>query len=116
MTKPQVEILRAIAGLPDDDWQPEHWAVFTTAQDRARREEDREDRAAARRTASRSRKLLAAGTRAQSLQRFPRDTIPRQTALISAHIARRPAGLHRDIPIAGRSRLRRAEKSSRYNG
>lgn len=65
MTKPQVEILRAIAGLPDDDWQPEHWAVFTTAQDRARREVDREDRAAARRTASRKTRRQRAGRRSE---------------------------------------------------
>lgn len=76
MTKPQVDILRTFAALPDDDWQPEHWDAFTAAQSRARQEVERDDRKAARRTASR------ATRRARATERKGPPDIPETTRQI----------------------------------
>lgn len=71
LTHRQAELLRAIAGLPDDDWQPMDWAVLSVAQQRAREEVAALDRADARRAADEAARV-ARGKPAKS-KRGPRQ-------------------------------------------
>lgn len=71
-TKRQEEAVRAIVGLPEDDWQPMDWATFTVAREALRDDLGRIDRVVQRRAESqrvRSDAGRSRGLRAQSPKR-----------------------------------------------